>query len=129
MMRRGGAWIGNAGNWLSNHTDPSCCRLRDRVSKRPESRLSNLRRTKGAATVGLYTKWLLRTDHVCICLVDSVHRPSNSLEHQRTLTRDSPYLLTKLIGILNRNRVGWSSLDPACPFCHWTIRSEVETAD
>src|SRR5579872_5767361 len=95
----------------SNHTDLSCCRLRDRVSKRPESRLSNLRRTRGEATVCLYTKWLLRTDHVWLCLVGSAHRPSNSLEHQRTLTCDSLYLLTNPIGNLAGSRVGQSSLD------------------
>src|SRR5579872_2680998 len=75
--------------------------LRDRVYKRPELRLSNLRGNRGAATGCIYTNgsctqtmfgaaWLaLRTDHVWCGLVGSAHRPSNSLEHQRTLSCDS----------------------------------------
>src|SRR5579872_1624214 len=97
--------------------------LRDRVYKRPELRLSNLRGDKGVATVCIYTNGsCAQTMFGSAWLV--LHT-----NHQTLWNIKEPYpvtlcsILTNLIGILTRSRVGQSSLDPTCPFCHWLIRS------
>ena len=103
--------------------------LHNRVYKRPELRLSNLRGDRGVATGCIYTNgsctqtvfgsaWLiLHTDH----------RTLWNIKEPYPVTLRS--ILPNLIGNLIISQVGWSSLDPVHPFCHWMIRSAVMIAE